>query len=210
MGRKAKFDKQALAQAALHLAAEGGPRAVTIAAIAERIGAPTGSFYHRYSSRDQLLGELWMDVVESFQRELVERLAEARDVEGAAQAALLMVSWTREHLPESRLLLLHHRRDFMPGDWPPALVERAAALDAQLGAALTAFARRAFGRSGKDVMTRLRFALLDAPFGGIKPYVRAGTPAPHIVDELVADVVRCILGPLDGARHSTSNLETIS
>lgn len=193
MGRTAKFARKDLALAALRLAADRGPQAVTIAAIAAETGAPTGSIYHRYSSREELLAEIWMDVVESFQAGFIERLAEAADVEGAVAAAIYMAEWVREHALEARLLLLHRRQDFVAGEWPASLVERAAALEPAMGMALSAFAKRALQRSDRDLVARLRFALLDAPYGGIKPYVQAGKPVPRVLDELVAATVRAVL-----------------
>lgn len=182
--------------AALRLVADRGPQAVTVAAVAREAGAPTGSIYHRYRSRGQLLAELWMDVVEGFQRGFVAGLAGAHDVDGAVDAARYMVSWTREHALEARLLLLHHRQDFVSGEWPPELADRAAALEPQLGAALRDFALRAFGRADADTMTRLRYALLDGPFGAIKPYVQGRKRLPPLVDDLVATTVRAVLGAI--------------
>jgi hypothetical protein len=108
-----------------------------------------------------------------------------------------MATWTREHPLESRLLLLHRRQDFMSGDWPPELAERAAALEPQIGAALRAFAERAFGRADAETLARLRYALLDAPFGGIKPYVQARKRLPPVLDDLVARTAQAVLGAIE-------------
>lgn len=194
MGRRPKFARADITGAALRLSAERGPQAVTVAAVAEAIGAPIGSIYHRYGSREQLLAELWMDTVERFQSAFVETLSCASDVEGAVRAARFMIAWTRQHALEARLLLLHRRQDFVAAEWPAELVERAGALEPRLGAALRAFSKRALGRVDADTLARLRYALLDAPFGGIKPYVQAGRPPPKVVDELIAATVRAVLG----------------
>lgn len=182
--------------AALRLVADRGPQAVTVAALAKEVGAPTGSIYHRYRSREQLLAELWMDVVEAFQHGFVASLASAHDIEGAVETARFMTSWTREHPLEARLLLLHRRQDFVTGEWPADLAERAAALEPQIGSALRAFAARAFGRADAETMARLRYALLDAPFGGIKPYVQARNRLPPVIDDLVARTARAVLGSI--------------
>ncbi|WP_084780239.1 TetR family transcriptional regulator [Planobispora rosea] len=47
MGRPAKFGNDQILDAAAELAAEGGQAAVTVAAIAARLGAPSGSICHR-------------------------------------------------------------------------------------------------------------------------------------------------------------------
>lgn len=193
MGRKARFDRRDMSGAALRLVAERGPQSVTIADVAREISAPTGSIYHRYQSRDQLLAELWMDVVEGFQREFVAALEHARDLDSAVEAAGFMPAWARAHPLETRLLLLHRRRDFVTGEWPACLAERAAALEPQLGEALRTFGLRACGGASAETMARLRYALLDAPFGGLKPYVQAGKSIPRIVDQLVCETARAVL-----------------
>ena len=185
-----------MAGAALRLVADRGPQAVTVAALAQELGAPVGSIYHRYRSREELLAELWMDVVEGFQDGFVASLAGAADVDGAVATALFMAAWTHQHPLEARLLLLHRRQDFVTGAWPADLVGRAAALEPQIGSALRAYALRAFGRADSDTMARLRYALLDAPFGGIKPYVQARKRLPPVVDELVAATARAVLGSI--------------
>jgi AcrR family transcriptional regulator len=186
--------------AALRLVAERGPQAVTVAAVAREAGAPTGSIYYRYRSREQLLAELWMDVVEGFQSGFVASLAAADDVEGAVEAARFMLSWTRAHELEARLLLLHRRQDFVSGVWPPDLAGRAAALEPQLGAALRAFSLRAFGRADGNTMARLRYALLDGPFGAIKSYVQGRRRVPPVIDDLVVTTARAVLGAITGAQ----------
>lgn len=201
MGRTPKYERKDIVGATLRLVADRGPQAVTVAAVASEVGAPTGSIYHRYPSRERLLAELWMEVVEGFQSSFVAALATANDIEGAGKAVRSMAAWTRDHALEARLLLLHRRQDFVPGDWPPELVQRAASLDPQLGSALRAFARRAFGQVERDSMAVLRFALLDAPFGGIKPYVQAGKPVPPIVDELIERGAHAILSTLQPTRR---------
>lgn len=193
MGRKAVFDRRDMTGAALRLVAERGPLAMTVAALAKEIGAPTGSIYHRYRSRDQLLAELWMEVVEAFQAAFVATLARATDIDGAVAAARFMVSWTCEHPLEARLLLLHRRQDFMAGAWPGEFTARAVALEPQLGAALRACGQRLFGRADAEILARLRYALLDAPFGGIKPYAQARKAPPPVLDEIIATTARAVL-----------------
>src|SRR5512134_144027 len=165
MGRKALFERSEMSGAVLRLVAARGPRAVTIADVAREVGAPTGSIYHRFQSRDQLLAEMWMDVVEGFQQGFIATLGRAQDLESAVETAGFMPAWARAHPLETRVLLLHRRHDFVTGEWPASLAARATALEPQLGQALRAFALRACGGAGAETMGRLRYALLDAPFG---------------------------------------------
>lgn len=194
MGRHPKFDKQSITSAALTLVASGGPKAATVSAIADKLGAPTGSIYHRYSSRDRLLAELWMEVVEGYQNGFVA-IVEAGDsgVDTAVEAALYMPRWVRRHLLEARMLLLHRREDFVTGDWPEELSRRAEGLKDQMIACLRHFAEQRLGGTSKAKLQRARFGLLDVPFGAVKPYVQAGKPPPRLIDELIEVTVRTVL-----------------
>jgi AcrR family transcriptional regulator len=68
----AKFSQTDFLAAARAIASAQGPAAVTIASITARLEAPTGSFYHRFASRNELLGELWLRTVFDFQEGLVQ------------------------------------------------------------------------------------------------------------------------------------------
>ena len=193
MGRHAKFSKRRIAAATLELVAEGGPRAATVSAIADRVGAPTGSIYHRYGSRDLLLAELWMSVVEAYQDGFVAALAGEDTLEGAVRAAQYLPRWVRSHMLEARLLLLHRREDFVSGTWPAELVHRAEVLKKQMVQTVRQFCRHHFGSSKKETLERARFALLDAPYGAVKSYVQATKKPPAIIDELVEETVRALL-----------------
>src|SRR3984885_1881858 len=116
MGR-AQFDHAGFLAAARELIAERGPVAVTVDSIVERLKAPKGSFYHRFASRDALLGELWLATVLDFQEGFVAAI-EAGD---GLRGALHTPAWSRQRLDDARLLLLYSRHDFVHGDWPARL-----------------------------------------------------------------------------------------
>jgi len=88
-------------------------------------------------------------------------------------------------LSDARLLLIHRREDFVTGCWPEELVGRAGALRPQLGAMLRTFSKKLFGSATKANLQRSRFALLDMPFGAVRPYVVEGIKPPELVDELI-------------------------
>ncbi len=193
MGRLPKFDRASISTAALELVSEGGPRAATISAIARRLGAPTGSIYHRFKSRDLLLAQLWMDVVEDFQSGFVAALGDGAKLEDALRAAAFIARWIRDHPHGARILLLHRREDFVQGAWPEALVRRAEALEPQLRTALRDHCRRRWGKTDPGTLQRLRFALLDVPYGALKPYVQSGRAPPGALDEWIEVTARAVL-----------------
>ena len=193
MGRRPKYDRKSIVDAVIALVAQGGPKAATIGAIASRLGAPTGSIYHRYRSRELLLAEIWLALVEEFQEGLLSQL-EGQDVEEAAvEAALFVPRWVRQRPTESRLLLLHHRNDFVKSTWPDEVKERAARLEPQLNGGLKRYCRRRYGDESDSNLMRIHFAVLDVPYGAVKPYAQAhGVPPPQL-DELIRKTCQAVL-----------------
>ncbi|WP_165966169.1 TetR/AcrR family transcriptional regulator [Actinomadura sp. 7K534] len=185
MGRPARFDETRILDAALAVTAEDGPGAATIAAIAGRLGAPSGSLYHRFRSRDLLLASLWTRTVRRFQEGYVEALA--RD--DAEAAALHTPRWCREHPDQAAVLLLHRRRDLV-SRWPAELAGDLDTLNAPAAKALDAFTAR---RPGID-RERVVFATVDVPYGAVRRHLLAGRPPPPLVDELVVTTCRAVLG----------------
>jgi AcrR family transcriptional regulator len=177
MGR-AKFDEAVFKGAALAIASERGPLAVTVGSITERLKAPTGSFYHRFSSRDVLLGELWLQTVLDFQQGTTAAL----DAGDGLAAALHTPVWVREHLEEGRLLLLYHRDDFVQGEWPQALRDRVAAQTERMTGGFARAARLIFGRDGPDELRRAQFLLAEVPVAAVRRHLERREPPPPIVE----------------------------
>jgi AcrR family transcriptional regulator len=158
--------------------------------VAARLGAPKGSFYHRFASRDALLGELWLETVLAYQQGFVAAI-EAGD--GLA-AALHTPAWARRHLDDARLLLLHSRHDFVQGDWPPALKRGVADQAARFEGCLKTFARQAFGRAGAAELRRAVFVLGEVPIAAVRGHLERNEPPPPLVDELIATTFRSVVG----------------
>lgn len=193
VGRPARYEAQQILDTAARLAAAEGPSGSTIGAIASALGAPTGSIYHRFSSRDVLLAELWLQTVESFQAGFQSELAGPDPREAGLQAALYTPQWVRAHPAPARLLLLHRREDFLPGGWPVEVAERAAGLGKQAEQALRMFARRALKSTSTQAMRRVRYAVIDLSYAAVRPHVHADESPPSVVDELIATAYRAVI-----------------
>ena len=185
----ATFNHSDFLGAALALAAERGPPAVTVAAISARLKSPTGSFYHRFASRDALLAQLWFNTVLAFQA----GIAAALDAGDGLQAALHTPAWVREHGDEGRLLLLYHRDDFVQGDWPETLRDGLADQARLAEVRLQRFARETFGRAGADEIRRAQFVLSEVPVAAVRQHLLRREAPPAIVDDLIRSVYRAIV-----------------
>ncbi|MBA2534803.1 MAG: TetR/AcrR family transcriptional regulator [Rubrobacter sp.] len=193
MPRPAKFTEGQILDAALRLVAEGGPGAATIAGIAGLLGAPVGSIYHRFTSRDFLLARLWIRTIKGFQKGFIEAL-EADDLDEAAfGAALYNVDWTREHLQEARVLLLY-RREELAERWPEELGEELATINADVEAAVMNHAIRRYGKEvDAAALRRVVFALVDVPYAVGRRHLINGEPPPPLANELVTETLWCVL-----------------
>lgn len=188
MGRTARFEPDQILQAAARVLADRGPSGATIAAIAAVAGAPTGSVYHRFESRKELLAEVWLRTVERFQAGFLEALA--RD---PIEAALFTPRFAREHFRDAKVLLLHRREELASGPWPRELRERAARLGAELDHGLRDLARDRSGHVDAQTLRRASFATIEIPYAAVRPHLVAGEAPPPFLDELVATAARAVL-----------------
>src|SRR6478752_6242785 len=95
-----KHDTDTILDVARALLLREGPRAASVATIAAESGAPVGTLYHRFGSRDGVLAAAWIRALERFQRRCLEANASAAEPREAGVAmAVSVVSFARE-LPE--------------------------------------------------------------------------------------------------------------
>lgn len=192
MARPAAFTDDQLLDAVLTLVAAGGPGAATIAAISEATGAPVGSIYHRFASRELLMARLWMRTVAAFQRGFIQALADEDPKQVAVSAVDFVLGWAQKHPAEMRVLLLYRREDLAAG-WPEELGRELAALRRELEAALRDYARSRYGRDDEDAVARVTFALVDIPYAAVRRYVLTSGGLPAGVADVVVQTCRFAL-----------------
>ena len=185
----AKFSQTDFLAAAQAIASADGPAAATIASITARLEAPTGSFYHRFASRNALLGELWLRTVLDFQ----QGLGAALDAGDGLRAALHTPAWTRAHRGSARLLLLYDRRDFVQGEWPEELGERVAEMTRRMEAGARRRARVIFGRDGREEVRLAQFLISEVPVAAVRQHLVRDEPPPPLVDRLIRTTYRAVV-----------------
>jgi len=184
-----KFSQEDFLSAALAIIAEQGVAGVTVASVSERLGSPTGSFYHRFVSRDVLLGSLWLRAVLDFQIGISAAL-EASD---GLQAALHTPAWVRKHPDQACLLLLHDRKDFLKGDWPAELRERVAEMTQRMEAGSRKWARVIFGKEGRDQIRLAQFLISELPVASVRQHLLRGEPPPELIDRIIRATYRAVV-----------------
>ena len=193
---KRLFEDADFLAAACALAAASGPASVTVTSVTQRLGAPTGSFYHRFASRDVLLANVWLGTALAFQTGFV---AAIKAGDGLA-AALHTPIWVRSNFEEARAFLLYHRDDFAHGNWPQDLNVRVVRQGRRVDAAYKRLARDIFGGVGANELRLARFILAEVPKAAVGPYLRQGVTPPTIVDEMIETTYHAIVGKFGAAR----------
>ncbi|KUL54791.1 TetR family transcriptional regulator [Streptomyces sp. NRRL F-4489] len=192
MARPPRFSVDQLLDAAVELAAAGGPAAVTMAAVAHAAGAPSGSVYHRFAGRTALLAEVWLRTVERFQDGYFTALTSTDDpCRAAAAAARHVVAWSRAH-PREAAVLLYGPAEFGRPDWPEEYATRADTGNARVHAALASLAD-ALKATGPQDPDRITLALVDLPLSVVRHHLRAGRPLPPHAESLAEQCTGALL-----------------
>jgi AcrR family transcriptional regulator len=208
VARPARFSSEQILRAALHRITGEGPASATISGIAADIGAPTGSLYHRFPSRDVLVATLWLDVVENFQAGFLAALDDPNAVDGGRQALGFALDWCRKHPPEARLLLLHRREDLLAEGIPSELQDRARVLGENAERGVRSYAKRRCGSLSSASLRRVRFALIDVPFAAVRRDLESGSSPSREVDDLVFTVYDAVFAASGSPRSAARGLRS--
>ncbi|MFE2170217.1 TetR/AcrR family transcriptional regulator [Streptomyces sp. NPDC059447] len=192
MARPPRFDSDQLLDAAVRLAATAGPGGVTMSAVAQAVGAPSGSVYHRFSGRPALLAEVWLRTVEGFQEGYFDALRSDPEPRRAARAAARhVISWSRAH-PQEASLLLYGPEEFGRSDWSEEHRARADAGNARVFASLRELGT-ALGAAGSLDHERFTLAVVDLPLTLVRRHLRAGDLLPPYAEDLAEQCAEALL-----------------
>lgn len=185
MGRTAKYTDQDILDAALGLVAEDGAHAATVVAIAKRLGAPSGSIYHRFASRDLILAALWIRTVKRFQRGFLEALSCDEPLDAAMRAVSHVLQWSADHRREAKVLTLYRRED-LGALWPEELGDELATLNDDVKHAVAAFAAAHYGQVDPATLGKAQFALIEIPYAAVRHIIRGEPPPPWLENATIA------------------------
>ena len=196
-----KHTTDALLDAARTLALAHGPRAVTVAASAGASGAPAGTLYHRFGSRDGILGAAWLRALERFQEHYLDAAREPDPLEAGVAMAVAVVAFARASRHDAQLLLAVRPRDLLDAGPDADFRERQAAINARIDDQLRRVARALAGRADPRALDAVVRAVVDVPYGTVRRHTRTAT-MPRWLERDVADAARQLLSALqDEARR---------
>jgi AcrR family transcriptional regulator len=194
MGRRRVHQPDTILDAARTLVLEEGAGAATVGAIAGASGAPIGSIYHAFRSRDTLLAQLWIRAVGRSQRRFLEALEdEGEALDGAVAAALSIYDFARDEPGDARLLVSLRREDLIQMPLPAEVASELTELNRPIEEAIGALARRLFGRVSAERVEQTALAVFDLPYGALRRHLVSGKRPPAALRAPLARAVRAAL-----------------
>lgn len=181
--------------AARDLLVDNGLRGATMEAISGASGAPTGSLYHRFGSRDDLFARLWIRAVCRSQASFLAALEERDPRRAATDAGLSILDFCR-YEPQDARLLVSFRFDEVVGASPdPAIAEELRTLNRPVERAVVHLAKRLYGRGGAREIERTLLAVFDLPYGAVRRHLIAGKQPPQALRGDLEQAIVAALGP---------------
>ena len=188
-----KHDTDQILDAARTLVLRDGPRAASVAAIADESGAPVGTLYHRFGSRDGILAAAWLRALDRFQQRALAAATDPDPLEAAVAMALTQVRFAREEPDDVRLLLAIRRNDLLDADPGDTFRTELAEMNAPLEDALARLTRALRGRAdarSRDAVVR---AVVDLPNATVRRHLRGDGRFPGWLDRDIAAAARALL-----------------
>ena len=176
-----------------------GEREMTIRAVADLAGASSGSLYHAFGSRNELLARAWLRAARRFltlQSEAVDSALDVREPESASYAVVAAASTLTELgkvAPSSARLLIEYEREALLGEELPKEVRAEfMSMDKELLSIMERLADAALGRRDRRAIDIIAICIVDLPTALLKPRRKRVIPGRQALKSAV-------LGVLDAA-----------
>jgi AcrR family transcriptional regulator len=190
VARPAKFSEASILDAATVVVARHGPGA-TIAQVAAELGAPVGSLYYRFPSREALMVSLWVRSIRRFHEGLFAAAALEDPDRALIESALHIPRFCRMH-PEVAATMVLFRHEAAVRTAPESIRDEVVRLNDPLLLLQADLIRRRWGRVTPTRTRLISIAVRQSPYGLVRPYV--GGDLPVWLDDVVEAATVGILG----------------
>jgi AcrR family transcriptional regulator len=195
MGRLRLYTSDQILDGARGLVLGEGIAAATIGNIARASGAPPGSIYYRFDSREALLAELWIRAVERAQQHCMAAVEAAGEpAEAVVAGGLSIFDFVLSEPADAQLLVSMRRTDLIRSPLPPPLVERLRALNRPVEHLIGRLAVQLFGQATARARELITLAVFDLPYGSVRRHLLAGAVPPRAHRAYVELAIRAVLG----------------
>ncbi len=191
MARPAKFSEELILDAASQAAVDHW-RDATLAHVAALSGAPVGSIYHRFPSRDHLFVTLWLRAIRRFHAGLLDAAGLPDANEAAVATAVHLPRFCRASPHDAVAMTLYRQPDLIR-DGPRSLRDEVTHINDDVTAALTALTARRYPVADQWHLELLVTACEASPYGLVRPYLRSSDPIPPWLDDVVRASTSAIL-----------------
>ncbi|MGA5756914.1 TetR/AcrR family transcriptional regulator [Nonomuraea bangladeshensis] len=157
-------------------------RSATVGHVTALLGAPSGSIYHRFPSRDVLFATAWIRSIKAFQAGLTSAADTDEPIEAIVRTALWIPDFCRRHPRDARMMTVFRYADLI-ATGPPQLQEELRDLNAPVAAHLRRLTERRYGRITPHGLEVIALACRDSPYGIVRPII--GEPIPAWIDDAV-------------------------
>jgi AcrR family transcriptional regulator len=193
MARPQLHPSETMLDAARELLLEQGAGSATIDAIADASGAPTGSIYHRFGSRDELLARLGLRAVYRSQASFLAALEKDDPRDAALAAAMSIIDFCEAEPGDARLLASFRREDLIRRTGDELAIELEE-VNKPVERAVVSLARRLYGRVTRPALNRTLLAVFDLPFGATHRYLLMGIAIPRGLRADLEPAVVAVIG----------------
>lgn len=191
-----KHDTDVILDAARTLVLREGPRAASVAAIAEASGAPVGTLYHRFGNRNGVLTAAWIRALERFQSRVLAAATEDDPIEAAVAMSAASIDFGRTYLDDARLLLNLRPSDLLDGTPDTDFHTRLATMNAPLIERLQRLARDIYGADGPRETDAVARAIVDLPYAALRRHAHEKDLPTWLESDLSAATRALLAAPL--------------
>lgn len=171
MARPRTHDPDSLLDAAEELMVSSGSSGVTIRALTHAAGASSGTIYHAFGSREDLLGRMWLRAARRFldaqNTAIDDALGSDPSTKAALEATVAVASVPyslKTEFPNSATVLLRYRRDEILGHkLSDELRSELKSLDDELLSVLRRLASALWSREDRPAIETVALCVVDLP-----------------------------------------------
>ncbi|WP_168211596.1 TetR/AcrR family transcriptional regulator [Ruania zhangjianzhongii] len=164
-------------------------RTATVGHVTARLGAPSGSIYHRFASRDALFASAWIRAVHRYHAQFDAIYELVDPLEAIVETGLFIPRFCRANPQDARMLTVFRYRDLL-AEPPAGLADVLLELNAPVGRLITHLTEQRYGRVRQRGIELVSLAVRDAPLGMVRSLI--GEDIPHWLDEPVQAASRAV------------------
>jgi len=195
MGRSKQFQIDDIQKGLCNLLKKQGFGSFSMQIVAKELKIPIGSLYHRYPSKVDMVADLWLSIIDSFQNEFEKTILSDNDPLLSGKVAALQVAYWMEKEPEFAYLLSYVRKEDLNYDeWPPAYRSIERKQKKHLRKIWTEWASR-LKKINEEEFFVFRTVIVDIPIQICKPFI--GNKFPSYIFKFIEETYQFQISKLN-------------